>query len=213
VAEGYRLLGRVNQLLRVADPFQRALPRWLGEARCRQLSILDLGAGDGSLAEELSLWAAQRGWNWRFTCVDINPLALALGRKHARVAASATALPFADDSFDLVTATQMTHHLADEAEVVRHFREAWRVTRDAVFLNDVHRNAGLYTTIWLLLCALGCPKHFREDGLISVRRGWRVAEWRELARQAGISAPQVWLYYGSKVLLQARKQPEPPVPS
>jgi len=42
--------------------------------------------------------------------------------------------------------------------------------------------------------------------LISVKRGFHQEEWRELAVQAGIPGAEVWLYYGTRVVLQARKQ-------
>ena len=71
----------------------------------------------------------------------------------------------------------MTHHLTDE-EAVTHWREAWRVTRDAIFICDLHRNAGLYTLVWLTLHLMRVNPTVVEDGLISVRRGFRLKEWR-----------------------------------
>jgi hypothetical protein len=79
------------------------------------------------------------------------------------------------------------------------------VTRDLVFMNDLHRNPGLYVALWLLMRMRRYPAHFRSDGLLSVKRGWRVGEWRSLARRAGIPNPRVWLYAGARVMLQARK--------
>jgi len=114
-------------------------------------------------------------------------------------------LPFADGSFDLVVASQMTHHLADE-QVVQHWREAWRVTRDAMFICDLHRNAGLYAMLWLTLRLMRVSDLVRADGLISVKRGFRRREWRELAGRAEIPGAKVWLYYGTRIGLQARKK-------
>jgi SAM-dependent methyltransferase len=203
LADAYRQLGRVNRLFQFADPFQRLLVRWLGRERCRSLSILDLGAGDGSLAAAIVGWSKRQGWDWRVTSLDVSFPALCLANG-AAVCGSVCRLPFRELSFDVVIASQMAHHLADDAQVVQHLREAWRVTRDALLLNDLHRNAALYALLWLLLRAGGFSRTVREDGLLSVRRGWRVGEWRELAEQAGIPA-RVWLYCGARVILQARK--------
>src|SRR5436853_583660 len=82
--------------------FHRLLPELLGQPACRSLSILDLGAGDGSLGKVLAPWAAKRGWNWRFTNLDIHFLALSLNHTGVNVVASALALPFRDASFDVV---------------------------------------------------------------------------------------------------------------
>jgi 2-polyprenyl-3-methyl-5-hydroxy-6-metoxy-1,4-benzoquinol methylase len=204
VADNYRQLARFNRLLLVTDPFQRLLVRWLGRGHVKKLSMLDLGAGDGSIGRSIESWARHHGWDWRVTNLDLNFGALRLNPGGRNVAGAVDALPFADDCFDVVIASQMTHHLSDE-EAVRHFREAWRVTRDALFLTDAHRNAGAMAIIWGVLRLMRVSPQFLSDGLLSVRRSWRVGEWRALAARAGISSARVWLYYGSRVMMQARK--------
>src|SRR6266853_248860 len=121
------------------------------------------------------------------------------------VTGSLLELPFPDNHFDVVIASQVTHHLGDEAEVVQHFREAWRVTREGLLLNDLHRNPALYGLVWLSVRMAGLSAAMRNDALVSVRCGWWIKEWRELAAQAGIPDARVWLYFGSRIILQARK--------
>ena len=205
VAENYRQLARVNRVLGFADLFTRHLTRWLGREHCRHLRILDVGAGDGSLGRAMTRWAGRRGWVWRVTNLDMNGFALRLNPDGHNVRGHVTALPFADDTFDVVVASQMTHHLADRDDVARHFREAWRVSRDAVCISDLHRNAGSYGCLWVLLHLLRLSPPMRQDGLLSIKRGWRMAEWNELARQAALPEARIWLYYGARIVLQARK--------
>jgi 2-polyprenyl-3-methyl-5-hydroxy-6-metoxy-1,4-benzoquinol methylase len=209
VAAGFRELARINRMFRFAEPFQRLIPRALGTDRCRRLSLLDLGAGDGSLGATLAKWASGRGWEWTVTNLDMSLPSLSLSGNPRSVAASVTALPFPDRSFDVVIASQMTHHLPTEDAVVRHFREAWRVAREFVFLNDLHRNLALYSVIACVLKLGGFSSEFRSDGLLSVRRGWRVGEWEELSRRAGIPEARISLYYGARILFQARRGARP----
>jgi 2-polyprenyl-3-methyl-5-hydroxy-6-metoxy-1,4-benzoquinol methylase len=204
LAEAYAALGCVNRFFVFNEPFQRLFPKFFGRDHCRSLSFLDLGAGDGSLGAVLTRWAAKQNWDWRFTNLDLSLPALRLGGNGRNVAGSVLALPFRDASFDVVIASQMTHHLGDQ-EVPVHLREAWRVARQAVFVSDLHRNIALYTVLWLFLRARGCPAHFRYDGLLSVKRGFRVRELRNFAAQAGIDAARVWMYAGARIILQARK--------
>src|SRR5580693_6321481 len=180
IAASFRDLNRVNGLFRFSHPFEAVLPQWLGKMNCERLNILDVGAGTGLLGKKLTEWARRRGWQWCFTNLDTNPVALKIGNLPDSVVGSALQLPFADGSFDLVVASQMTHHLTDE-QVVTHWREAWRVTRDAIFICDLHRNAGLYTLVWLALHLMRVNPTVVEDGLISVRRGFRLNEWRGLS--------------------------------
>ncbi len=200
----YRELDRLNVIFQFSHPFVSRLPHWLGKKRCERLEILDVGAGTGFLGKRLTAWARRRGWDWRVTNLDRHPALNESGQETNFVTGSALELPFADGSFDLVIASQMTHHFTD-VEVVQHWREAWRVTRDGMFICDLHRNAGFYVMLKLLMWLLRTDKLVRQDGLISVKRSFRRGEWRELAARAGIPDPKVSLYYGTRIVLQARK--------
>lgn len=202
--EEFRDLDRLNRYFLFSRPFEEMLPRLLGNDRCARLDVLDVGAGTGLLGAKLSAWARKRGWDWRFTNLDANPLVLKTGQTPPPVIGSALALPFPDNSFDLVVASQMTHHLLDE-EVVQHLREAWRVTRGALFISDLHRNIGLFVMLSLLPHFMGVSRSVKQDALISVKRGFHLAELRELAHQAGLPDAKISLYYGTRILLQARK--------
>ena len=205
----YRDLDRMNRFFGFTRPFRELLPPWLGKERCSRLEVLDVGAGTGLLAQKLSEWAGRQGWTWRFTNLDSNPTAIRHCRMPSAVNGSGLALPFADGSFDLVVASQMTHHFNDE-DVVVHLREAWRVTRDAVFICDLHRNAGLYSMLWLTTLLLCMDRDVREDALISVKRGFRSAELHRLALGAGLVGVEVKLSYGTRIVLQARKGRQEP---
>jgi SAM-dependent methyltransferase len=205
VASHYSQLARINRWLLAADPFQRVLVRWLGRTNVGDLSILDLGGGDGAMGRSIETWAWRHGWSWRVTNLDLSIYALRLNSGRRNVAAAVGALPFADNSFDVVIASQMAHHLTNE-EALQHFREAWRVTRDALLLADAHRNVLVWCAIGGVLRLMRATPHFLSDGLLSVRRSWRLGEWRELAARAEIPSARVWLYYGSRVMLQARKR-------
>jgi SAM-dependent methyltransferase len=202
----FRSLGRVNRLLGFSEPFERLLPRILGEANCQEVWILDLGAGDGMLGRNLVEWASDRGWQWCVTNLDLNVAALALNPAGRNVAGSAFALPFRTDSFDVVIASQMAHHLSDE-DLVRLLREAWRVGRRGFLICDLHRTLLVYCTLWLLLRAQNHTGPFYHDALLSVKRGWRLGELGQLAATAAIPGLQVGVEWRSRVILKAMKLP------
>src|SRR5579864_5431929 len=100
VAQFFRSLGRVNRFFDFAEPFRNLLPELLGEANCRSLSILDVGAGDGSLGRAVCSWAAQRDWDWQVVNIDCSLPALRLNEGGLNVVGSATRLPFRRATFD-----------------------------------------------------------------------------------------------------------------
>ncbi|HUR44584.1 MAG TPA: methyltransferase domain-containing protein [Candidatus Saccharimonadales bacterium] len=205
VAQNYADLAKINRLFAFAEPFQRCMVNWLGKDNVKTLRLLDLGAGDGSLGRTLESWASKKGWQWSVTSLDLNSEALRLNPGRRNVVGSVLALPFTDACFDVVIASQMTHHIDRQEDVACHFREAWRVTRGALFLTDLHRNPCLLVIVWLSCVLGGLSRHMRADGVISIQRGWRVREWRRLAEQAGIKDAKTWLYFGSRIILRARK--------
>lgn len=209
LADFFGSLNRVNRIFGFAEPFQRLIPKIIGQSHCGSLSILDLGAGDGTLGRILKQWARGRGWNWRVINLDVNFSALNLNPGEPNITASAIALPFRDDSVDLVIASQMAHHLTDN-DVIGLFREAGRVARQAILLTDLHRSLLLYVMLWLLLRFQGQAGHFYRDALLSVRRGWRAHELRRLLRLAGASGARTTVYFGARVIVEISKAPTIP---
>lgn len=94
---------------------------------CPRGRALDVGCGTGALAARLS----KAGYEM----TGVDPSAGMLDVLHARepgieaVHASGTALPFADDTFDLVMCVAVMHHIADPVGVRETLREMVRVAR------------------------------------------------------------------------------------
>lgn len=116
-----------------ADLWAEHLSRYAFAARWAPgMCVLDIGCGAGYGTAELAAQATQA------TGIDLSPAAVAHAqetyrRDHLRfLAASATALPFQDASFDLITAFEVIEHLTQWQDLLR---EARRVLRpDGVFL-------------------------------------------------------------------------------
>lgn len=89
--------------------------------------ILDAGCGTGGLIRRLTTLEPA----WRWTGVDVEPLARALARERVGPAveileASVTALPFEAGAFDAVVLSDVIYHLDDDGAALR---EAHRVLR------------------------------------------------------------------------------------
>ncbi len=94
-------------------------------AQCPRGSGLDVGCGTGTLAARLVAAGL------KMTGADPSPGMLEVMRRRApevaAVEASGTALPFTDDSFDLVLTVAALHHIAEAGAVRQTLREMTRV--------------------------------------------------------------------------------------
>jgi ubiquinone/menaquinone biosynthesis C-methylase UbiE len=117
-----------------------------------------------------------------------------LDRTLTGVATDATALPFRDNSFDVVGCSLLVHHLSPE-QVKQFVREGLRVCRQAVLINDLRRSP-----VHLALVYAGFPLFrsplTRNDGPASVRAAYTPNEIRELLRDlpARIDVSNHYLY-------------------
>ncbi len=198
--------------------------RWLGDARALRtsllaeierrgltsFSVLDVGAGSGELLRVIAEWSRKHGRRARLIGVELNARsALAISEQSANVPidavrADAFSLPFADNQFDYVICSLFTHHF-ENARVVEVLRELSRVARHELVVIDLHRHPlsyYFYTTIGKLFLH---NRLIREDGALSILRGFKPRELADLAERAGLKQINVKRHFPYRLVLSARK--------
>jgi SAM-dependent methyltransferase len=110
----------------VVEHYLRKRTRFVLE-HCPRGKGLDVGCGTGALATRL----AEAGYEMAGVDPSGGMLEVLRARAPAirAVRASGTALPFADDRFDLVLSVAVMHHVADPEDVRRTLAEMVRVTK------------------------------------------------------------------------------------
>jgi len=144
--------------------------------RQNKFTLLEVAAGLGEVPQTAGAQLAGRGITLDIT--DLDRFSSHLEREHRAVVADALALPFPENSFDLVSCNLFAHHLEPE-ELGRFVDEARRVCRCAVLINDLIRHP-----LHLALVYAGFPlmrSHVsRVDGVASVRRAYVPEEMRRM---------------------------------
>jgi ubiquinone/menaquinone biosynthesis C-methylase UbiE len=197
-------LRRINQWFGGTRTTVSMLRRVASLTKRRTFSLLDVGAGSGDVAAAAQHFLAKRGIPVEITLVDRNLRHLpATGgeagpgkrrrTRHRRIVADALALPFADDSFDLVTCALLAHHL--EPEHLRAFAaEALRVSRVALIINDLRRSF-----LSLALVYAGFPlfrsRLTRHDAPASVHRAYTPAELAPILHQSAPCRVEITRHY------------------
>ena len=139
----------------------------------------------------------QRGIEPVVSALDISERNLRIARRKLGVSgqiqfvqADSLMLPFAGRSFDFVTASLFLHHFRDD-DVVRLLSDFARIAKRAVIVNDLVRNMVPYYFTRLTGPFLATSFLTRNDGPVSVLRGFTAEELKNLAERAGLGQFEV----------------------
>jgi ubiquinone/menaquinone biosynthesis C-methylase UbiE len=190
IAATLRDLQMFNQWFGGVRTSEKLVRRATAETRSQTLSLLEIAAGAGYVPARIRQRISPQ--------LDLKVTLLDRARSHLNgnaraVAADALALPFADDSFDLVSCNLFVHHLAPD-ELQRFAREALRVCRIAILINDLIRDR-----LHLALAYAGFPLYrsriTRNDAPASVRQAYTPNELRDLLQPLGASRIHISKHY------------------
>lgn len=203
-------LQQVNRWLGDARALRTTLLRTIRESQLKTFSVIDVGAGSGELLRTIAEWATRNNCEVKLTGVELNARsARAIAEQSARfsvhaVRADAFALPFSDNQFDYAICSLFLHHFKDE-QAVKILGELNRVARREVVVIDLHRHPVayyFYTTIGRLLFH---NRLIREDGALSILRGFKPVELQGLAERSELKHVTVQRRFPYRLVLTANK--------
>lgn len=152
--------------------------------------MLEIGCGGGDNLRAIGAWAKKRGVRTVLTGVDINPECVT----YAKGRAENKGIDFVCSDYreldqsmnpDIIFSSLFCHHFTDD-ELITQLR--WMRQRAGLgfFINDLHRHLLAYHSIRLLTKAFSKSYLVKNDAPLSVRRGFRRADWERLLRDSGI---------------------------
>jgi ubiquinone/menaquinone biosynthesis C-methylase UbiE len=200
----------INQRLGDRSALEKTLLADIATLDLKEFSVLDVGAGTGELLGVVAEFARASGRRTRLIGLDLNALSIneiaVESRKYNEirpVQANALDLPFADDAFDFVICSLFTHHLTDE-QIRRVLREMARVARRGVIVIDLERDPKAWFLYQLFCLAYRISALVRQDGSLSIRKGFRGQEFERLARELGWKNASVIRSNPFRIVLSAR---------
>lgn len=160
-------------------------------------SILEVGCGGGYLCQCLHRWFP----NATVHGIDISREAIDHAEKHLpeefkkKVTFSmqnGKTIEYPDNSFDVVTAMLVCHHMTDD-ELVIFLKQSYRISSQAVIINDLHRHILAYISFSLIAPFAFPNRLIWHDGRLSVRRSFHKRDWFSLLEKAGFQKQQCTL--------------------
>jgi ubiquinone/menaquinone biosynthesis C-methylase UbiE len=191
VAESLADLRMFNRVFGGIRAMSALLREVAGRSGLREMSWLDVAGGAGDVASLTQQELRRSG-------IQLHPVVLDrasthMNGGHINICADALALPFRDNSFDVVSSSLFVHHLEPE-ELLRFATEGLRVARHAFIINDLIRNP-----LHLAFVYAGLPLYrsrlTRHDAPTSVRRAYTVEEMRRILEPTGAANISIKTFY------------------
>ena len=168
-------LRRINRWFGGTSTLAKLVDTVVGRTSATGLSLLDVASASGDIPRAVQQRLARRGVRLTYTLLDRDPTHFDEENVGRRVRGDALALPFRDGSFDLVSCSLFAHHLEPE-QITAFAKEALRVSRVALLINDLRRS-------YVHLAAIYAGKPLfrrvtRHDSVASVMRSYTSDEMR-----------------------------------
>jgi ubiquinone/menaquinone biosynthesis C-methylase UbiE len=208
ISQSFSDLRRINRWFGGNATTQAVIEHVAGALKAKSPSLLEVAAGSGDVVHVAQRRLRTRGIDLEITLLDRAPSHLnnrERGCGSQVVVGDALALPFGDESFDLVGCSLFTHHLAPN-EFVQFVNEGLRVCRSAVLINDLVRDAR-----HLALVYAGTPlfrgRLTRHDAVASVRQAYTAEEMRAMLQKSRAARIEIRRHFLFRMAVVIWKHP------
>jgi ubiquinone/menaquinone biosynthesis C-methylase UbiE len=181
----------INRMFGGVGTSQTLIERIARKSGLKSVSLLEVAAGSGFVPHRVRDCLKSRGIEMKVTLLDRAPSHVN-GNGRA-IVGDALQLPLADESFDMVSSNLFLHHLSPEQSVA-FIREALRVCRVAVLINDLIRSP-----LHLAMVYAGLPlfrsRITHNDAPASVRQAYTPTELRNILQQTPAARVDITRHY------------------
>ena len=182
----------INQRLGDRAALEKTLLAEITRLDLKEFSVLDVGAGTGELLGVVAEYARKGIRKARLVGLDLNALSVkeiavesVKYDEISPVRGNALNLSFADNAFDYAICSLFTHHLSDE-QIPFVLREMSRVAHRGIVVIDLERNPKAWLLYQLFCLVYRISPLVRQDGSLSIRKGFRAEELRAIGEKVGL---------------------------
>jgi len=148
----------------------------------KEVTILDIGCGNGDMLRKLADYGIKNNLKLRFIGLDANPYTIShaqnLSQKYANIEFYCVNLfsdAFDDFQYDMALMTLTLHHFTDD-EIIGLLTKISNKASLGIVVNDLQRSLLAYRLFQALCFVFRLNELSREDGLISILRGFKKQE-------------------------------------
>lgn len=176
------------------DGINELLINWPKE---KPISVVDIGCGNGDMCRAIANFGIQKGLTINLLGIDANAYAI----NHAEaISAAYPAISYAvlnvfDEDFaaleyDIALCTLTLHHFTDE-EIITLMSLLVKKAKIGIVINDLQRSAVAYRLFQLICFVFRLNNLSKEDGLISILRGFKKRDLDFFSNQLNVKAYRI----------------------
>lgn len=182
-------IARINQLLGGNRLTLEGVKELIRGREKENIKILDLGCGNGDMLRTLAHYASGKGLSFELTGIDANAFTIThatyLSTDYKNIS-YLTADIFeeisGENKYDIILCTLTLHHFTN-GEILFLIARFFKLSRLGIVINDLHRNILAYYLFKALCFVFRLNEMSREDGLISILKGFKKKELQNFSRQ------------------------------
>lgn len=156
--------------------------------KATEIKILDVGCGNGDMLRTLADYAIKHDLNFKLTGIDANLYTIKYAEKLSQEYQNINYLcqdifdeKLNQQNYDIILCTLTLHHFKDE-EILTLLKSFDKNANIGIVINDLHRSKWAYYSFEVLCFVFGLNKMSRQDGLVSILRGFKREDILKYAR-------------------------------
>ncbi|KAF2516671.1 methyltransferase domain-containing protein [Flavobacterium foetidum] len=186
-------IARINQLLGGNLLTLNGLKKLLKQTDASQIiTVADIGCGNGDMLRMLAEFGAKNNLKLKLIGVDANIFTVNYARKLSQEYPNIEykcldifSEAFKTLEYDIALCTLTLHHFTNE-EILNIISIFNRNAKTGIVINDLHRSKLAYRLFELICVVFNLKKMSREDGLVSILRGFKKNELEEFSKKLNL---------------------------
>ncbi|WP_163397517.1 methyltransferase domain-containing protein [Flavobacterium fluviatile] len=186
-------IARINQLLGGNKVTLHGIKKVLKKANTfKPIVIADVGCGNGDMLRMIADYGLKNNLKFQLIGIDANEFTVNYAKTLSNDYPNLEYLcldifseEFSKINYDIVLCTLTLHHFTNEQilNIISIFNSK---ANTGIIINDLHRSKLAYRLFKLICNVFNLNKMSREDGLVSILRGFRKNELEEFSRKLNL---------------------------
>ena len=186
-------IAKINQLLGGNKLTLEGVKSLLKNSDKKELiTIVDIGCGNGDMLRYVADFGIKNGYNFNLIGIDANAFTINhaenLSKNYSNITYNCLDIftkQFDELKYDIVLCTLILHHFKDN-EIKQLVSQFYTNSKIGIVINDLQRSIVSYRLFQALCFVFNLNKMSREDGLISILRGFKKKDLIAFSQELGL---------------------------